>query len=310
MGSNSGKFTKLPLVSLAKGSVLRPALVDRSKRDGNSITFGSIPLGSPFLSRDGQQILEGEDSDEERKEDCDSIDAGQARKDDLFRHGTVGKVIGVQRHAYAELFLLVQGSQCFIVKKVLKERPYFEAEVFVHGEDNSSMQAPDSIAPVVAFVGGLNSSLATSGKEVRIYISKTDLAQAGKLADFMADVSVASFEEKLRILASFNVKERLERVVGILSRQAQHIKSKRELLARRAIQGLPGLSPPGPGSRGGDDEKEPNERLRKMNPANAEYGVCRTYLENLAEIPWSKVTADQLGPETLKRARQQLGEDH
>lgn len=111
---------------------------------------------------------------------------------------------------------------------------------------------------------------------------------------------------------------------------------ERELLARRAIQGLPGLSPPGPGSRGGDDEKEPNEvgelqqklkdaelspeaqkvavkemkRLRKMNPANAEYGVCRTYLENLAEIPWSKVTADQLGPETLKRARQQLGEDH
>lgn len=45
----------------------------------------------------------------------------------------------------------------------------------------------------------------------------------------MADVSVASFEEKLRILASFNVKERLERVVEILSRQAQHIKSSVKL---------------------------------------------------------------------------------
>jgi ATP-dependent Lon protease len=199
-------------------------------------------------------------------------------------------------------------------------------------------------------------------RKFELYISKTDLAQAGKLADFMADVSDASFEEKLRILASFDVKQRLERVVEILSRQAQHIKSsvkvtsisttsfppnsnmdisnidprERELLARRAMQGLSGLSPPGPGGRGGDEEKEPNEidelqqklkdaelspeaqkvadkemkRLRKMNPANAEYGVCRTYLENLAEIPWSKVTADQLGPETLKRARQQLDEDH
>jgi ATP-dependent Lon protease len=114
---------------------------------------------------------------------------------------------------------------------------------------------------------------------------------------------------------------------------------ERELLARRAMAGLSGLNPPGTaGARGGSDneEKEPNEvdelqqrikdaelsteaqkvadkelkRLRKMNPANAEYGVCRTYLENLAEIPWTKVTADQLGPDTLKKARQQLDEDH
>ncbi|KAJ5313495.1 uncharacterized protein N7443_000379 [Penicillium atrosanguineum] len=399
MGSNSGRVTKLPLVPLAKGSVLLPgvtlripvsnrpdltnllsSLVDRPKRDGNSITFGCIPLGSPFLSRDGQQILEGEDSDDERKEDYDSIDAGQARKDDLFRHGTVGKVIGVQRRAYAEPFLLVQGSQRFTVKKVLKDRPYFEAEVFVHEENNSSMQSDSEAADLFQQLRQLSRELLTLlrlssllsaastrlsplvARKFELYISKTDLAQAGKLADFMADVSDASFEEKLRILASFDVKERLERVVEILSRQAQHIKSsvkvtsisttsfppnsnmdisnidprERELLARRAMQSLSGLSPPGPGGRGGDEEKEPNEvdelqqklkdaelspeaqkvadkemkRLRKMNPANAEYGVCRTYLENLAEIPWSKVTADQLGPETLKRARQQLDEDH
>lgn len=202
-------------------------------------------------------------------------------------------------------------------------------------------------------------------RKFELYISKTELGQAGKLADFMADVSDASFEEKLRILASFDVKTRLQRVVDILTRQAQHIKSsvkvtsitttsfppnsgvdigqidprERELLARRAMAGLSGLTPPGPaGMRGGSDneEKEPNEvdelqqklrdalltpeaqkiadkelkRLRKMNPANAEYGVCRTYLENLADIPWTKVTEDQLGPDTLKRAREQLDGDH
>ena len=156
MGSNNGRATKLPLVPLAKGSVLLPgvtlripvsnrpditnllsSLVDRpSKRDGNSITFGFVPLSSPFLSRDGQNVLEGVDSDEERKAEWDSIDAGQARKDDLFRYGTVGKVIGVQRRAYAEPFLLVQGSQRFTIKKVLKDRPFFEADVYLH-EENS-----------------------------------------------------------------------------------------------------------------------------------------------------------------------------
>jgi ATP-dependent Lon protease len=196
-------------------------------------------------------------------------------------------------------------------------------------------------------------------RKFELYISKTELTQAGKLADFMADVSDASFEEKLRILGSLDIKERLERVVEILTRQAQHIKSsvrvtsvtatsfpssgmdiskidprERELLAKRAISGLSGMAPPG--GRGNEEEKEPNEidelqqklndaqlspearkvadkelkRLRKMNPANAEYGVCRTYLENLAEIPWTKVTEDQLGPDTLKNARKQLDEDH
>lgn len=155
MVSNSGRSAKLPLVPLAKGTVLLPgvtlripvsnrpdltnllsSLVDRpSKRDGTTITFGCVPFSSPFLSRDGQQLIEGDNSDESQKEDYDSIDAGQARKDDLFRYGTVGKVIGVQRRAYSEPFLLVQGTQRFTIKKILRDRPYFEAEILLHEEN-------------------------------------------------------------------------------------------------------------------------------------------------------------------------------
>ncbi|CAG7919012.1 unnamed protein product [Penicillium olsonii] len=395
MGSNS---RKIPLVPLAKGSVLLPgvtlripvsnrpdlanllsSLVDKpSRRDANSITFGCVPLSSPFLSRDGQQLLEGADSDPERKGDYDAIDAGQARKDDLFRFGTVGKVIGVQRRAYSEPFLLVQGQQRFSIKKILRDRPYFEAEITLH-EESTSDQNDDQVTDLFQQLRQLSRELLTLlrlssllsaassrlsplvARKFELYISKTELAQAGKLADFMADVSDASFEEKLRILASLDVKERLTRVVEILSRQAQHIKSsvkvtsigstsfpssgmdisqidprEREILAKRAMSGLAGMTPPGTSGRGNDDDKEPNEvdelqqklhdaqlspearkiadkelkRLRKMNPANAEYGVCRTYLENLSEIPWTKVTEDQLGPDTLKRARKQLDEDH
>lgn len=51
-------------------------------------------------------------------------------------------------------------------------------------------------------------------------------------------------------------------------------------------------------------------RLQKMNPAMAEYGVCRNYLENLSEIPWSKLTEDKLDGSVLPRARKQLDDDH
>ena len=197
-------------------------------------------------------------------------------------------------------------------------------------------------------------------RKFELFITRSDLPQAGKLADFMADVAESSFEEKLRVLASLDLRTRLERVVELLHRQVDNIKSNvkithiaptpsppkfdispmdprdRELLAKRAMAGLSGLSPPGAGRGNDNEDKELNEvdelqqklqeaqltpearkvadkelrRLRKMNPANAEYGVCRTYLENIAEIPWTKFTEDQLGPDTLTKARKQLDDDH
>ncbi|KAK5108981.1 hypothetical protein LTR62_007615 [Meristemomyces frigidus] len=99
-----------------------------------------------------------------------------------------------------------------------------------------------------------------------------------------------------------------------------------------------GQMPPGMGgtASGGQGDDEPNEaeeikkklddakltpeaqkvadrelkRLVKMNPAQAEHQVIRNYLENLAEIPWTKMTEDNLDAATLSKARQQLDDDH
>lgn len=107
---------------------------------------------------------------------------------------------------------------------------------------------------------------------------------------------------------------------------------------RMRRSGLSGMRLPGMGGMGTppDDEQEPNEmdelkkkleaanmppeaakvadrelrRLKKMPPAQAEYQVTRNYLENLAEIPWTATTNDQLGVETLPRARKQFDDDH
>ena len=113
----------------------------------------------------------------------------------------------------------------------------------------------------------------------------------------------------------------------------------REAFLRKAMGDLGGINPSGlaaPGSGDAGADEEPNEveelktkidnakltpeaqkvadrelkRLKKMNPAQAEYGVCRTYIETLSEIPWTTGTEDQLGVDTLKRARKQLDDDH
>ena len=52
------------------------------------------------------------------------------------------------------------------------------------------------------------------------------------------------------------------------------------------------------------------KRLAKLNPAQAEHQVARNYLENLSEIPWTRITQDNLDAATLSRARAQLNNDH
>lgn len=52
------------------------------------------------------------------------------------------------------------------------------------------------------------------------------------------------------------------------------------------------------------------KHLKNMMPGGNEYSITMTWLETLAEVPWSTVTEDRLGAETLVKARKQLDEDH
>ena len=113
----------------------------------------------------------------------------------------------------------------------------------------------------------------------------------------------------------------------------------REAILRKAMSNIGGFNPAGlsrPGLGDAEANEDPNDldelskkiddakmtpeaqkvadrelkRLKKMNPAQAEYGVCRTYIETLCDIPWTMSTEDRLGVDTLKRARKQLDDDH
>jgi ATP-dependent Lon protease len=198
-------------------------------------------------------------------------------------------------------------------------------------------------------------------RRLEMFIMKKEAKDAGSLADFMANIVEASYEEKLQVLAALDVKIRLTKVIDLLERQVGGIKNNFKITTFTSVpvqildrlndrpprrQGgqppqAPGVNffPPGSGgSMGGmpDDEQEPNEleelqkklnaaklppdalkvadremrRLKKMMPGNQEYQVTRTWLDTLAEIPWSVMTDDRLGPDTLTRARKQLDDDH
>ncbi|KAH9830249.1 Lon protease 2, peroxisomal [Teratosphaeria destructans] len=379
-----GVTTRIPLQNRADVAAILAHIYSKAstpRPEPSSVTVGCVPLNSPYLSSDGKrQLIEdggggGGGDGGDKKPSSITDDPAQARKPDLFLYGTMARVTGVQGRRAGELTLVVEGVQRFRTDRILRERPYFEAKVTLH--DEAAVQEEDrEVADRFAQLKQLSrelialirlSALLPRGPSVslspilarrlELYIVRKDLQEAGVLADFMTNIIDCTHEDKLRILSALPVKERLGRIIEVLSRQIGSIQGNSRIMSitttvpqqnnvvdaetlsrlrqdprfRRMMGGgqMPG------GGQGGQDE-EANEveelkkkldaaqltaearkvadrelkRLAKMNPAQAEHQVCRNYLENLAEIPWTKMTEDNLDAATLTKARKQLDDDH
>ena len=408
MGSmGKHKLEQLPILPLPHGSVLLPgtnlripvrgrkdipallsSVFTRDKRprpDTSAVSIGCVPLNSPLLRSDGQQLID----DKEAKVNVQNFEPPTNMNDldhrQLYMYGTVAKISGVQGRRAEDLSLIVEGVRRFRIDRFTQMRPYFEAEVALLNDEGIAIENGQAVhqtsvesfkqlqqlslellalVRMSAFLPRTSTNLSPFlARRIELYVSKKELAEAGVLADFMTNIAAANLEDKLRILAALNIVERVQLVIDLLSRQIDGMKgsvkitaitntlpkgldigkigpgtSSQEIIIR-AMQGLTGSNTArgsGSGPPEDDADEEPNEleelkrkidqakltpeaqkvadrelkRLKKMNAAQAEYGVCRTYLETLSEIPWSRSTEDQLGVETLKRARKQLDDDH
>jgi ATP-dependent Lon protease len=403
MGKNGSKTSTkvLPLIPLAPplavlpGTTLKIPITNRSDvaailakiysisptaKPDASITVACVPLNSNSISpADGRLLIENGAKMDKTVYESDPMQAGTK---DIFSYACVAKVSGVQGRRQGDLSLVVEGLERVQVLDVVQERPYFEGELAMvdehidiaseelHQQFNLLKQLSRELLALVRLSAILPRTPTVTlspivARRLELYITRKDLSEAGALADFMANVVDCTHEEKLRVLAAVDAKDRVERVIEILQRQISSIQGSTRITVtttqaqggsididqlRRLQQaalvragkaggnGLPGAFPAGfPGGaqqQGGEEEANELEelkkrleaaklspdadkvaqrelqRLQKMNPAQAEYQVCRNYLENLAEIPWTKVTVDQLNASTLGNAKKQLDQDH
>ncbi|EFQ30582.1 ATP-dependent protease La [Colletotrichum graminicola M1.001] len=340
----------------------------------DAVPIACVPVSSPFVGPNGQLLIQ--DADHMDESLIKEVNPGTARKADLFNYGVAARITGIEGRGTAEFALRVEGVARIRVEKVTQERPHFEATVkYFYDQVATDAQMQElfsllklrsrelvTILRIAALLprtpdspGGLSPLLT---RRLEIFINKKELNDAGLLADFMANIVEASYEEKLEVLAALDVKVRLAKVIELLDRQVSGIKNNFKITTFTSVpiqfldkmndkssrrvgsNGTPPnylfQNPNGAMGPSQDDEQEPNEleelkkkldkanlppeaakmaereirRLKKMMPGNQEYQVTRTWLDVLAEIPWSVTTDDRLGPDTLARARKQLDEDH
>lgn len=259
--------------------------------------------------------------------------------DDLYPVGCAARVLKALKHSSGNYSLILQGLTRIRLDGLTQSTPYLKAKI-------AKVEAPP-VEDVEA--EALAMSLRDVAKQViqlmpelpREAGSLIDSIQApGALADLVAANLDAPVEEKAQLIETIEVKERIRKVLRLLTRQLEILKmrerinsqikeemgkNQREYVLRQQLKAIKEELGEDEGDQGDLDGLEeriakanlPSEadsvakkqlkRLRSMQVGSAEYTVVRTYLDWILDLPWSTSTEDNM---EIMEVRKVLDEDH
>ena len=257
--------------------------------------------------------------------------------EDLCQVGTVAVIKQVLNLPGDTIRVLVEGEQRALLRAVTQEDPYWVADVEAPPQDMAD--SPETEAMVRAthdlFEEYARASMRVSGETLR---SVSEVDRPDQLADIIAANVLTRVEDRQAILEEIDVERRLEKLCEILIRETELAGIEKQVQSRlkkqidknqkdyylreqiKAIQEELGdkdetyvedLRKKVADTPMNDEAREKAnkelDRLSRMAPGTPEIGVSRTYVEWILDLPWGKLTTDNLD---LKRARRVLDEDH
>jgi ATP-dependent Lon protease len=264
----------------------------------------------------------------------------EPRFQDLYEVGTVARVVKVLRLGPNNYSVVLHGLARFQIATQSMLEPYMRARVRRVPEDLERDVELDALG--ASLREGMRHLLSLMPNLPRETAGILDnVRESGALADLIASnlaPEQASVADKQKILETFDPKARVRAVLGIVNRQLELLRVKKEVSSMIADEGKAQREQilrqqmrtikEELGEGGDEDEvEELRERVRLaglpddilkmarkqlgrmsgMQPQSAEYNVTRTYLEWIADLPWSRATPDRLDVEETRRC---LNEDH
>ena len=259
--------------------------------------------------------------------------------DQLHRVGTVASIVRFVTAADGTHHLIAQGEQRFTVLDYVSLEPFLVARIEPHREPAVHDREVEARGLTLRERAIEASQLLPQAPGELVNAIRA-IESVPTLADIVTSFMDLKSTEKQEILATFDLKARLDRVLGLLNRRIEVLKVSRQIdertreafddrqkeavLRERLHQIQKEL---GEGGRNGAeaedlkkaiaDAKMPPEaeeqalrelaRLERMPEAAAEYSMTRNYLDWLIAMPWSKIDPEQLD---IERARTILDEDH
>ncbi len=259
--------------------------------------------------------------------------------EELWNHGCAVRVLKMLKFPDNTVRVLVEGIRRIHITEYTLHDPYLRARVtYLRDQSDESVEltalarnAQKAFQEIV----NLSPSMAD---EVKVAILNTE--HPSKLADLIAANLNMSLPERQQLLETQDVKQRLNLLLPLLSRELEVLtlgskiqkevassmsKSQRDFFLReqiRAIQRELGEADPLAADLQSlrdqiDNLKLPEDahkvaikeldRLQQIPPSTPEHTVSRTYLDWIIGLPWNQTTEDQLN---LDAAASLLDEHH
>ncbi|PQJ82998.1 endopeptidase La [Polaribacter glomeratus] len=259
---------------------------------------------------------------------------------DIHTTGVVAQILRVLKMPDGNTTVIIQGKKRFEIEEIIQDEPYLKATVkeavddkFV--EDKKEFEAIiDSIKEQALEVIKENPMLPSEAS-----FAIKNIHSDAFLVNFIASNMDLTVMQKQVILEKDNLKERALLTLKSLNKELQKLKLRNDIQSKtredldqqqreyylnqqlKTIQEeLGGVSNDQEldemrvqaktkkwTKEVGDTFEKELARLRRMNPQAADYGVQRSYLELLLELPWGIFSKDKFD---LKHAVKVLDRDH
>ena len=260
---------------------------------------------------------------------------------DLYEVGTAAIVLKLLRQSDDHVIALVQGLRRFSLRKIVATQPFIRAEVALL----DSIPPPQTKEFEAAF-RNLRDSAAqvlelTPDTPDQAALLVRSIENAEQLTDFLGPNLNIDVAQKQALLEELDVEKRVRAVQTHISAQleiaqiqqklqkdvqSQFSDAQRKAYLRSQLKAI--QQELGEGDTGADQQiaqlrtrleqaKPPAEvlaqaerelkRLDFIPPASPEYSVIVSYVETISELPWSKLSEDNLD---LEQAQQILDRDH
>jgi len=258
---------------------------------------------------------------------------------DLYAYGTLAVVLKVFDMPDNSKSAIVQGVQRVKILSYIGEDPYYTASI-----EKITVKDTNGDVEIDALKNNLHTTFNELVKVAPNLTEEhsgmlTNIQKPSRLADRAISLVSVPNSEKQDVLEELNIKKRVEKSIKILNGEIQRIKlgeeiqgevqdeiakSQREYYLREQMKAIR--------KELGEDESSVEmkeledrvkaaemteeaqkvalkelDRLTKIPTQSPEYSVARTYVEWLADLPWSKSTKDQID---IKEALKILDEDH
>ncbi len=260
--------------------------------------------------------------------------------DDVYRVGTVVRIVKMLKFPDDSYRLLVQGVARVRVEEFVAEQPFLRGRISRLEETGI-----DDSVEITALVRSVSQQFAALVAESprlsdELQVLAANLDDPSKLGDLVGSNLDFDVAGKQAILEEGHVPTRLEAVLEEANREREAIsveseirekvqtdigKTQREYMLRQQLEAIrlelgeaedaeaetetlrKRLEAAGMPEEADQHAMREFDRLAQMPPAAAEHAVIRTYLDWMADLPWSTSSDDRLD---VDEARRILDEDH